>query len=813
MSKRSIPNNQEAFNQAQDFQSNGLLQIIRKGIFLIGLSWKQLRIRDFVADFFSVLGSIGFVSVPAFLVGFIFLILPQGRDTLLVLIEQMLSSPHNWWPFFGLVIGVLLWSMASELAIRYAISISDNSGMNLSDERVLWRKTVQKLLAGSFLLWPGILVIIAFFVTMFNAEYLSWPDRLVYFGISILIIIGMLFALSFLYFHKFEPLDKKGPRRTKLGHRSLPPQEQKWINKLYGIYNNHIFSLPKPTNFIGRYRKETQGLVNFYKSSPKGDPNEMPKDKNVLSKNNLIPLEFHLENRDRIQDSVGVLKWVYRLPPFLVYPAFHKQVYKMALSALILLIMISIIPAEWPVYDHIGAAGLVCLAFACYTGLYAGLLFVDKVILPRSPIGIRQLLLIWVVIMSFINQDHPVRIYGKKENRNDIRVHFSDWFAGYKKDVDQRLGYSPEKYPVVFVCAEGGAFRTGAYTALFLTQMEAELIRRNVDLRHSIFAMSGVSGGSVGLGFYNAAAFRSNIPFRDTVTVEKTRKFFMNDSLSPLIGKMFFGEFLNLFYWKMADRFDRAVALEKSWEGAYGKFVDGARNTYGDEFILPDTGRAKPVLLINTTEVETGRQCWVSGASLPTAFLATQRDLLANKVSSTRYSTAINFSSRFPLFSPGAAISLAHGHRLHYLDGGYVENTGTGAMLEILDELRSTDAYKMIRPVVISLRFSEVAKDTTDLKALNELTEIFFGLYNTRVGRSEWSSAMLEKRIKADSGIFIKAPLSPEEKKIPMNWVLSEQSMNRIQADIKIKLHPDSSVFRTFFRKDVSYVPLKLVSH
>ena len=343
--------------------------------------------------------------------------------------------------------------------------------------------------------------------------------------------------------------------------------------------------------------------------------------------------------------------------------------------------------------------------------------------------------------------------------------------------------------------------------------MESELLKRDtaIDFRHSIYAMSGVSGGAVGLGFYNAAAFRSGIPFKDTITVEKTCQFFLHDSLSPLIGKMFFGEFLNLFAWHQAELFDRAAALEKSWESAYGEFVGkGARNTYDDEFILPDTGRAKPVLLINTAEVETGLQCWMSNIQTDSLLFTQRRDLLTQKIRNTRYSTGINFSSRFPLFSPGAKIDFGKGHRLHYLDGGYVENTGSATMLEILNELRKAKIYQQITPVVISLRFSETSKDTSDIKALNVFNEIVSGLYNTRSGRNETATYLLEQNVKRE-GIFIKAPLSPAEKKIPMNWVLSTQSMGRIQADIKNKLHPDSAVMKKFFRSDLTYLPLRKI--
>jgi hypothetical protein len=275
---------------------------------------------------------------------------------------------------------------------------------------------------------------------------------------------------------------------------------------------------------------------------------------------------------------------------------------------------------------------------------------------------------------------------------------------------------------------------------------------------------------------------------------------------------MFFGEFLNLFIVKPITRFDRAAALEKSWEIAYTTITDrNISNTYLKPFILKDTGKIKPVLVINTTEIETGLQCWVTNVVPNGTLFQNDRDLLSGKVSNIRYSTAINFSSRFPLFSPGAEIDLPGGYRRHYLDGGYVENTGTASMQEMLQELRTTPEFKKVTPVVISLLFSEADSTASDVKAFSDITEIFAGIYNTRSGRSKTSQALFQRFI-TDSckGIYIPAPLKPKEKDVPMNWVLSEQSMNHILNDVNYKLikDPDSAILRKFFHENLTYLQM-----
>lgn len=82
-------------------------------------------------------------------------------------------------------------------------------------------------------------------------------------------------------------------------------------------------------------------------------------------------------------------------------------------------------------------------------------------------------------------------------------------------------------------------------------------------------------------------------------------------------------------------------------------------------------------------------------------------------------------------------------------------------------------------------------------------------MLNTRSGKGITASAELEQEVRRTGGVWIEAPLTPEQKQIPMNWVLSTQSMNRIQTDIKDKLKPSGKLLSTFFRNDITYMALK----
>lgn len=199
------------------------------------------------------------------------------------------------------------------------------------------------------------------------------------------------------------------------------------------------------------------------------------------------------------------------------------------------------------------------------------------------------------------------------------------------------------------------------------------------------------------------------------------------------------------------------------------------------------------MLVINTTEIETGLQCWVTNMAPRSILFNEERDLFANKLNGLSYSTALNFSSRFPIFSPAAKINDPKGTKLHYLDGGYVENSGAAAMLEILQLLKQSDHFKEVTPIVLHLLFSEEDMSKPEISFFIDGTEIFYGLYSTRRARRRISRQQMRQFVEHEGGRVIDAPLTAKEKDVPMNWVLSDQSMNNILEDIDKKLVDSSA--------------------
>ncbi len=343
-------------------------------------------------------------------------------------------------------------------------------------------------------------------------------------------------------------------------------------------------------------------------------------------------------------------------------------------------------------YQNIGAPGLLVLAFACWTGIYLGVLHIDYAIFRRGrpfqpgmprregplnktyieplynrvnwlkgQLSLRLFLFVLFVVSSAGNDDHPVRynMQGYSDTRPGMVAHFRKWFLHYSRNgvmLRDRYDTSAQRdfYPVVFVCAEGGALRTGAYTSMMLGLIQDSLKQQGVDFKSTVYAYSGISGGSLGLAFFNTIAYMDDDHPLQYSYRAQGRKFFTTDYLSAVIARMCYSEIVQLVLPWHIEKFDRAIALEKNWEAGYENL--GAYNYFSTDCLtLWDRVRrdrgdsAGPAIFINTTEAETGLQCWLTNVRPDTSmYFYKERDLFHHKIKGgINYSTMINFSTRF----------------------------------------------------------------------------------------------------------------------------------------------------------------------
>lgn len=814
-------------------------------------SGRKVSFEDKVDDFISIFKTTLIFFVFNLLAFFVFTLLPQGRDTILIVIENL--SKLNFGSLVSLIVGLLGWCIISEFGARYKIYVTDNSGLSLTDERVNFRKEAQKFVSYIYLLLPVLIVLVSVVIVSFTSiKTWNWQDIWPFTLVVVLLIL--VFALLSKFYLDTDFIEKL---RGKGVWFKVNVQELDWADKLYGIYNDYVFMVRKSTNFKGKDDKDLPDIEigNTYKRftdqiEELPDKEEDPRQNiqgfpRVYLKGHELPPEDFEEvsyhpfnfkpspNPDYVTDKTkpefidkinedGYYRWIYKNNPSF-YKTLHKQVHVIAISSVVFLIVIS---TKFLIsYEAIGSPALICLSFGSWLGIYTGLLYIDSRFRRTIRISFRWLLLLWFFIVSYINKDHPVRNNGVAyavSERPTLDQYFMDWSAKHLADTGKTrlIDSSIPKldsadtdslyYPVYFITAEGGALRTGAFTAFLLAKLQDSFPQ----FKKEIFAFSTVSGGSVGISFFNAIAYlepnnkKADLNYHQSVT----HKFFAQDQLSAPLAKLFYADLLNNFWPEPVQNFDRAIALEKAWEHSYATVFGrpNDRNVFSTNFLScyksGDSNKTMPpAWFINTTEVETGLQCYISNVIADKFVMARQRDLLAEKINyGINYSTAVNFSSRFPLFSPSAALYQNDDQIYHYIDGGYVENTGAKTMLEILQSLKPQLKRKHILPYVIQLRFGDTdSARIVQTGFMNEISSVVFGIYNTRAGSSTTSNELLRREVDSLHGRIIEVPLPASSKDIPMSWVFSARSMEKlkkvvdtIMRDPRNSLHQHIPFFR-----------------
>ncbi|HXT62716.1 MAG TPA: hypothetical protein VN696_06735, partial [Pyrinomonadaceae bacterium] len=149
----------------------------------------------------------------------------------------------------------------------------------------------------------------------------------------------------------------------------------------------------------------------------------------------------------------------------------------------------------------LGTASLVLLTVAAWTafGSFFVIYFGKLVRLP-----ILTPLLLLALLFSYFdwNDNHEIRSLNPPIQTvpQDFDAAFAAWWAARADKAD----YTDRPYPVFIITAEGGGITTAYFTAMVLTAIQD----RAPAFAQHVFAISGVSGGSIGSAVYAGLAKR-----------------------------------------------------------------------------------------------------------------------------------------------------------------------------------------------------------------------------------------------------------------------------------------------------------------
>jgi hypothetical protein len=422
----------------------------------------------------------------------------------------------------------------------------------------------------------------------------------------------------------------------------------------------------------------------------------------------------------------------------------------------------TIVPVEFG--RAIGALWVLSLATANAVFIGSVCVWIGK----RYRVPVVTAALIAAALFSLWNDNHRVRTLEATDGWNvGQRSTVEELFASWRTDR-QRSGAD---VPVILVAGGGGGLRAAYWTAMSLAVIQDQMPAFG---RH-VFAFSGVSGGSLGGALFAAIAQDTGDAQRpqcrdhgdgaqhpDQVSgayATCVRTFMADDHLTPVLAKLIAPDLLQWFLPVPIYAFDRSAALEGSWEHSYNGTLQRATFRQGFlRFALDAKATSRiPVLLLNSTHVETGRRYSVSTARGMTATQATlydAGDILEILHSDMPTSTAIHNSARFTYVSPAGHLDRADGREHgHVVDGGYFENSGLASLREIYDLLR--DQYS-VRPYVLYLcndprsckasHNSPGAGDTFPSGAADEALSPVRALLKTRDARGSLARASLAAR-------------------------------------------------------------------
>lgn len=360
-----------------------------------------------------------------------------------------------------------------------------------------------------------------------------------------------------------------------------------------------------------------------------------------------------------------------------------------------------------------------------------------------------------ILIVAFIftaldlNDNHILRTeqialldnsLANKENPLRASTAFKEWLN--TREDKTFFEQKDKKYPIYIITAQGGGIYAAYHAASFLSAIQD----RCASFSDHIFAISGVSGGSVGASIF-ASLLKKNLPkntalydnqkickpikelmktpakpsasiqtkFRDAVDL-----IFKKDLLTPLVTAALFPDFLQRFYFQPIRSFDRTKVFELSLERAaedyfksYRNFNASDINPLSDAYLNHwQVSGATPALIFNTTEVGSGRRRLISPfvfAEDRISFLPIWSKSDANnsynatsKGQHILLSTAAVTSARFSWITPAgwfvekkkksknSKSNSIIKKKIRLVDGGYFENSGVASALDLIEEIRIT---------------------------------------------------------------------------------------------------------------------------
>jgi predicted chitinase len=447
----------------------------------------------------------------------------------------------------------------------------------------------------------------------------------------------------------------------------------------------------------------------------------------------------------------------------------------------------------------LGAFGILAAFTLCLTAICIHL----SLVTIRTRIPLIPIVLAIALGISYFdrNDDHLMRTLpveaASASEAMPARPLAGDAFVAWlrQRGLDPAKPSNVNPYPVFIVTAQGGGIYAAYNAAIFLARMQ--------DLcptfRNHLFAISAVSGGSVGAATFATALdaaskdspqpevsandpcplmtrFLSNAHADENLdkvgAIEDDVDLALStDFLSPLLAATLFPDFAQSVIPYPLGFLDRARALEYAFEtGSDRMYLSNASAKRENENLnaaeTRETNLARksfqahwsptgtiPALLLNATDSGTGKRVVIAPFDLEKARSVSSDVCVlsaSEKSDDFALSTAAFVSARFPWVTPAATTDLFNNcltakpvKKLRLVDGGYIDNSGVETALDLIAEMRQATkpagvgGDPMVDPYPIYL-ISLSSGDFPSRRdySFNELMEPIRALLNGREARA-----------------------------------------------------------------------------
>ncbi len=417
--------------------------------------------------------------------------------------------------------------------------------------------------------------------------------------------------------------------------------------------------------------------------------------------------------------------------------------------------------------------------------------------------------------MFNLNDNHQFRQSAKLRDLPlpALEESFKSWLSS-RPDRDQ---YEGEPYPVYIASAQGGGIYAAYHAATALTKLTEAM----PSFPQHIFAISGVSGGSLGASTFSSLVKESD--HIDQPLSKSVSQIFDQDLLSPLLTLALFPDLTQRFIPFSINSWDRASGLEVAFENAWNRLPgqEERENPLQRSFYQQwQPEGIAPALVLNTTVVENGKRLAFSPFKI---VLPTQENIVLDESSlDLKLSTVAGLSARFPFVTPaGWYQRSSDGSKLRLVDGGYFDNSGIPTAIDMGWMLQKIEGYgetfKLVYLAIVD-QPSDSALQPLKSSGLNEVLSPIRTLFGARTARSlsaiELSAYTLNDGVtdpfQLNFRTLVLQKADPQMQiKLPLGWQLSKTSKAFIAEQTPEPSQCNVDDFKQAFSRNISSTDAK----